>query len=208
MVVSDGERVIVSSAEGGDLWSVRTTGSSTDARVTCEQLIVSEPGRVSVLALESGEEQWQGRTFGELVVADDHLLVPGSGRTSLVYSLRESAAGKLKTTAPFAPSGSAGVRVLDGTLVAAVTGAGGVTFLDLARTVETDVAAPLPSAVERAWLAGPYLITTPPLLVSHLWGGIATRISLEVDPATGALVAGPAQALVGGAERRAWLEFS
>ena len=208
MVASDGERVIVSSSERGDLWSVRTAGGPVAARASCEQLVVSEPGRGSVLALGSGEEQRRGKTFGELVVADGRLFVPGSGRTSLVYSLRASGAEKLKTSAALARLTPSGVRVIDGTLIAAVTETGGVAFLDLARTVEADVAAPLPPSVERAWLAGPYLITTPPLSVSHLWGGIATPLPLAVDVATGALVAGPGQALVRAVDRSAWLEFS
>ena len=207
MVAYDGERVIASSPERSELWSVRTAGGPAAARVSCEQLIVSEPGRVSVLALESGEEQWQGKTSGEIVVADGRLLVPGGGRTSLVYSLRESVAEKLKTSAALAPPASPGVRVLDGTLVATVTDAGGVVFLNLANSVEADRAAPVPVPVERAWLAGPFMITTPPFSVSHLWGGIATSIPLSFN-ATGALVAGPAQALVRGADRSAWLEFS
>jgi len=74
--------------------------------------------------------------------------------------------------------------------------------------VEADVAAPVPPSVERAWLAGPYLITTPPFSVSHLWGGIATPLPLAVDVATGAVVAGPGQALVRAGDRSAWLEFS
>ena len=148
-----------------------------------------------------------GKTSGEIVVADDHLLVPGGGRTSLVYSLRESVDEKLKTSAALAPPASPGVRILDGTLVPTVTDGGDVLFLDLADSVEADLAAPVPGPVERAWLAGPFLITTPPLSVSHLWGGIATPIPLSFN-ATGALVAGPAQALVRGADRSAWLEFS
>jgi hypothetical protein len=208
MIASDGELVIASSSERGELWSFRTASGPVAARVSCEQLLVSEPGTVRILALESGEEQWRGKAFGELVVADGHLLVPGSGRTSLVYSLRELVASKLKTSAALARPAAPRVRILEGTLVATVTGAGGVAFLDLARIVEADVAAHVSRPVEKAWLAGSFLITTPPLSVSHLWGGIATPIPLEVDRATGALETGPAQALVRSAERTAWLEFS
>ncbi len=89
-----------------------------------------------------------------------------------------------------------------------MTGGGDVVFLDLADAVEADRAAPVPHPVERAWLAGPFLITTPPFSVSNLWGGVATPIPLAVDAATGALVSGPAQALVRAADRSAWLEFS
>jgi hypothetical protein len=209
MVAGDDERVMVTSPERGELWSVRRSGGPVAARVSGEQLIVSEPGRVSVLALESGEERWQEKNSGELVIADGYLLVAGSGRTSLVYSLRESVAEKLKTSVALAHPAAPSVRIVDGTLVATVTGAGGVVYLDLAGRVEADLAAPAPGpAVERAWLAGPFLITTPPFSVSHLWGGIATSIPLALNAATGALVAGPAQALVRGAERSAWLEFS
>ena len=100
------------------------------------------------------------------------------------------------------------VRILDGTLVATVTGAGEVVLLDLTGAVEADRTAPVPRPVERAWIAGPFMITIPPLSVAHLWGGISTAIPLDVDPSTGALEAGSAQALVRGADRSAWLEFS
>ena len=208
MVAGDGECVIVSSRERGELWSVQTAGGPVAARVGCDQLIVSEPGSASVLALASGEEQWRGRTSGELVVAGDHLLIPGGSRTSLVYSLRDSVAKKVRTSTTLARPAPPGVRSVDGTLVATVTGGGDVAFLDLADAVEADRAAPVPHPVERAWLAGPFLITTPPFSVSNLWGGVATPIPLAVDAATGALVSGPAQALVRAADRSAWLEFS
>jgi hypothetical protein len=208
LVAAGPERVIASSPERGELWSVRRSGHSVAARVSGDQLVVSEPGRVSVLALESGEERWQGKTSGEVVLADGRLLVPGSGHTSLVYSLRESAAEKLRTSVALAPPAPVGVRVLDGTLVVMVTGPGGVAFLDLAAAVEADRAPPVSGHVERAWLAGPFLVTAPSLSVAHLWGGVVSPIPLALIPATGALVAGPAQALVRAAERSAWLEFS
>lgn len=208
LVAADPERVIASSPERGELWSVRTTGGPVAAQLSCDQLVISEPGRVTVLGLEGGEERWLGKTSGELLLADGRLLVPGRGRTSLVYSLRDSVATKVRTSATLARPAPPGLRAFDGTFVATVTGAGGVTFLDLADAVEADRAAPLPNPVERAWLAGPFLITTPPLSVSHLWGGIPTPIPLDLDPATGALVAGTAQALVRAADRGAWLEFS
>ena len=98
--------------------------------------------------------------------------------------------------------------MLDGTLVATVTGAGEVVLLTWSTRRRVDHAAPVPRPVERAWLAGPFLITTPPLTVAHLWGGISTSIPFDVDRATGALVAGAGQALVRGTDRSAWLEFS
>jgi hypothetical protein len=208
MVVAEGERLIACSPERGELWSGRTSGGPVAARVSCDRLVLSEPGRVSVLALESGEEEWRGKTPGEVIVAGDRLLVPGAGRTSLVYSLHDSVAKRLKTSAALGRPAAPGVSILDGTLVATVTGAGDVVLLELAEAVEADRAAPVPRPVEAAWLAGPFLITTPPLSVSHLWGGIATTIPLAVDPATGTLVAGHAQALVRGDDRNAWLEFS
>jgi hypothetical protein len=208
LVVADPKRVIAVLPRRGELWSVRRSGGPVAARVSCEQLVVSESGRACVLALESGEEHWRGKTSGELVVADDRVLVPGSGCISLVYSLRESVTEKLKTSAALDRPAPPAVRILDATLVATVTGAGGVVFLDLAGTVEVDLASPVPGSVERAWLAAPFLITTPPLSVSHLWGGIATPIPLALDSVTGALVAGPGQALIRGADRSAWLEFS
>jgi hypothetical protein len=208
MVASDGECVTASSPERGELWSVRTAGGPVAARVSCEQLIVSEPGSVSVLALESGEERWHEKTSGELVVAVDRLLVPGSGPNSLVYSLRDSVDEKHRTGAALARPAAPGVRMVDGALVATVTGDGEVILLDLADSVEADRVAHAPRPVEAAWLAGPFLITTPPFSISHLWGGIATPIPLPLDPATDAVVVGPAQALVRGADRSAWLEFS
>jgi hypothetical protein len=122
--------------------------------------------------------------------------------------LRESAAKKLKTSAPIDRPAPPGVKLLDGTIVAAVTDTGGVLLLDLSEATESGRAAPVARPVEKAWLAGPFLITTPPLSVSQLWGSIATPIPLNLDPATGALVTGPAQALVSAADRSAWLEFS
>jgi hypothetical protein len=207
MVVADDERVTVSSAEGGELWSVESTNGSVAARVSCERLVLSEPGKVRVLSLASGEEEWRGKTPGEVVVADGRLLVPGE-RTSVVYSLRKSVAKKVKSGAPLAGSASPGVRMLDGTLVPTVTGAGEVILLDLRDATQVDRAAPVPPQVERVWLAGPFLITTQPLTVAHLWGGISTLIPFDVDRVTGAFVAGPGQALVRGIDRSAWLVFS
>jgi hypothetical protein len=208
MVVADGKRVIATSPERSELWSVRTSGGPVAARVSCDQLVVSEPGNVRVLALETGEEQWRRKTPGEVVLADGRLLVPGGGSTSLVYSLRDSAATRLKTGAPLARPTPPGVRVLDGPLVAVVGTAGEVALLNLPDAVEADRPALAARPVEGAWLAGPFLITTPPLSVMHLWGGVATPIPLAMDATTGSLVAGPAQAIVRGADRSAWLEFS
>jgi len=208
MVAADEKRVVVSSPERGELWSTRRSGGPVAARVGCDQLILSEPGQATVNALLSGEEQWRGETSGELVVAGDHLLIPGGARTSLVYSLRDLAATKVRTSTPLARPAPPGVRAFDGTLVAMVTGAGGIVLLDLADAVETDRATPVPQPVERAWLAGPFLIAAPPLSVSHLWGGVATPIPLAVATATAAVVSSPAQALVRAADRSAWLEFS
>jgi hypothetical protein len=208
MVVVEGERLIAVLPEREELWSIRTAGGPVAARVSCDRLVVSEPGRVSVLALESGEEEWRGKTPGEVVVAGDRLLVPGAGPTSLVYSLRDSAAKRFRTGASLGRPSAPGVRVVDGTLVPTVTGAGEVVLVDVADAAEASRAAPTTLPVETAWLAGPFLITTPPLSVSHLWGGIATTIPLDLDPVTGALVAGPGQALVRTADRSAWLEFS
>jgi hypothetical protein len=208
MVVGDGEHVIASSPEGGELWSVSTAGGPVAARVIGDRLVLSEEGRVTVLALEGGEEEWGAKTLGGVVVAGDRLLVRGGGRTSVVYSLRESDAKRFRTRAALARPAYPGVQVLDGPLVASVTAAGDVVLVDLAGAAEVDGAPPVQGSVKAAWLAGAFLITTPPLTVSHLWGGIATPIPLEVDPATGVLVPGPGQALVRGVDRTAWLEFS
>jgi hypothetical protein len=208
LVVADEKRVIAISPDRAEFWSVRRSGGPVAARMSCDHLVVSEQGKASVLALASGEEQWRGKTAGELVVADERLLVPGDGQSSLVYGLRDSAVTKIRTSAALARPVRPGVRILDGTLVPAVTGAGPVVLLDLADSVEAESTAPVPHSVERAWLAGPFLIATPPLSVSHLWGGVATAIPLALDPTIGALVAGPAQALVRSAERTVWLDFS
>lgn len=208
MVVADAECVIASVPESGELWSVGTSGRPVAARVSRGRLVVTEPGCVRVLALASGEEQWRARTCGEVIVADGRLLVPGLGHTSLVYSLDDSAATKLKSRAALARPAPPAVRILDGSLVAAVAGGGEVVLLDLADAVEADRVAPVPRSADGAWLAGPFLITTSRLSVAHLWGGIATQIPLDVDPATAGIVTGPAQALIRGADRTAWLEFS
>jgi hypothetical protein len=157
--------------------------------------------------LASGEEEWRGKTPGEVAVSGEHLLVPGGGNTSLVYSLRESTARKLRTSAAIARPATPGVTVIDGPLVPSVTGAGKVVLLKLADAAEAG-AASTGRRVEKAWLAGPFLVTTAPLSVAHLWGGIATPIPLALEPATGALVPGPAQALIRGTGRSGWLEFS
>jgi hypothetical protein len=208
LVVADEKRMIAISPDRAELWSVRRSGGPVAAQMSCDQLVVSEQGKVSVLALASGEEQWRGKTAGELVLADERLLVPGSGQTSLVYALRDSAVTKIRTSAALARPVRPGVRILDGTLVPVVTSAGAVVLLDLSKSVEAKGTAPVLHSAERAWLAGPFLIGTPPLSVSHLWGGVTTAIPLALDPAIGALVAGPAQALVRSAERSAWLKFS
>jgi PQQ-like domain len=208
LVLADGERVLACSPERGELWSVETSGGPVAARVSCDRLVVSEQGRVSVLGLAAGEDEWSEQTRGEIVVAGENVLVPGRGRTSHVYSLRESAVKKLKTSAPIDRPAPPGVRLLDGTIVPIVTDAGGIVLLDLAEASEADRSKAVTRPVERAWLAGPFLITTPPLSVAQLWGGIATPIPLTLDPATSAVVAGPAQALVRAAEQSAWLEFS
>ena len=206
MVVADRKRVIATSPEPSEIWSVRRSGGPVDARVSCDQLVISEPGTVRVVALETGEEQWRRKTPGQVIVADSRLLVPGGGSTSLVYSLRDSATTRLKTDAPLARPSPPGVRILDGPLVAIAGAAGEVALIDLADAVEADRAAPAARPVDAAWVAGPFLITTPPLSVTHLWGGVTTPIPL--DATTGAIVAGPAQALIRGADRIAWLEFS
>jgi hypothetical protein len=208
MVVADGQQLIATSPERAEIWAVRTSGGPVAARVSCDQLIVSEPGSVRVLALETGEELWRRKTPGEVVVADGRLLVPGGGSTALVYSLRDSATTRLKTGAPLARPTPPGVRVLDGPVVAVVGTAGEVALLDLADAAEADRPASATRPVDGAWLAGPFLITTPPLSVMHLWGGVATPIPLAMDATTGSLVAGSAQAIVRGADRNAWLEFS
>jgi hypothetical protein len=208
MVVTDGKRVIAASPECGELWSAPTSGGSIAARVSCDRLVVAEAGKASVVALASGEEDWRAKTTGEVVVADGRLLVPGGSHTSLVYSLRESSAKKVKTAAPLARAAAPSVRIVDGTLVAIVAGGGNVALVDLAEAAEAVCTAPVPRPVEGAWLAGPFLVTAAPLSVAHLWGGIATPIPLAIDAATGAVVSGPAQALVRAAGRTTWLEFS
>jgi len=115
---------------------------------------------------------------------------------------------RIKTGATLARPAPPGVRIVDGPLVAAVTGTGGVALVDLVDAAEADGLPPLLRPVERAWLAGSFLMTSPPLVVSHLWGGVATEIPLPLDPAIGAVVVGPSQALVRGAERSVWLELS
>jgi hypothetical protein len=175
--------------------------------MSCDQLVVSEEGRVSILSLDSGEVRWRSKTSGELVVAADHLLVPRDGQSSTIYSLRDSAVTKVRTRATLARPARPGVRMLDGTVVPAVTSAGAVVLLDLVDSVELEGPASV-RPVERAWLAGTFLITNPPLSVSHLWGGVATQIPFDVDPAVGALIPGPGQALLRGVGRCAWLEFS
>jgi len=83
-----------------------------------------------------------------------------------------------------------------------VTGTGEIVLVDLPDAVEAGRAAPAPcSRVAGVMARRPFLITTPPFSVAHLWGGIATPIPLVMDPLTGALVAGPAQAIVRGADR-------
>jgi hypothetical protein len=155
---------------------------------------------VRVLALANGEKEWQAKAAGEVVIAGNGLLVPGGSHTSHVYSLRDAVAKKLKTSVALGRPGLPSVRVVDGTLIATVTGAGGIVLVDLPDAVEVNRAAPAPRRrVEGAWLAGNFLITTPPLSVAHLWGGISTSIPLA--PAIGALVAGPAQALIRGESR-------
>jgi hypothetical protein len=190
---------------GASIWSVRTPHGPVAARVSSDRLILAEPGSVRVLILASGEDEWHAKASGEVVVAGGRLLVPEASHTSHVYSLHDSVAKKLKTSVALARPVSPSVRIVDGTLVATVTGAGAVVLVDLPDAVEADRTAPIPRGrVTGAWLAGPFLITTPPFSVAHLWGGIATSIPLDMDPLTGAL---PAQALVRG-DRSAWLEFS
>jgi outer membrane protein assembly factor BamB len=209
MVVADGKSVIASSPKKGELWSVRTSGGSVAARVSGDSLVLAEPGRVRVLALASGEEQWHAKASGKVILAGGRLLVPEGSHTSLVYSLHDSVAKKLKTSVALARPSAAGVRVADGTLVPIVTGTGAVVLVDLPDAVDADRAAVAARGrVAAAWLAGPFLVTTAPLSVAHVWGGIATSIPLAMDPATGALVAGPAQVLIRGTDRSTWLEFS
>jgi hypothetical protein len=208
VVVADDKRLIAISPERAEFWSVRRPVGRVDARVSNDHLVVSQEGRVSVLALDCGEVRWRGKTAGELVVAGDRLLVPGGDRTSLVYSLRDGTVTRLRTGADFARPAPPGVTMLDGRLVPTVTGAGAVILLDLVDAVEATATAPVPHPVERAWLAGPFLLTNPPLSVSQLWGGVATAIPLALDEAIGALVAGPEQALVRTADRSTWLKFS
>jgi hypothetical protein len=209
MVIAHAGRVIASSHKRGELWSVRTSGGPVDARVSGDQLVLAESGRVRVFALASGEEEWQAKTVGEVVISGNSLLVPGGGQASHIYSFRDSVAKKFKTGVALAKPGSPRVRVVDGTLVAIVNGAGKIVLVDLPGAVEADHATPASSLrVEGAWLAGPFLITTQPLSVAHLWGGIATPIPLTMNPATGTIVVGPAQALIRGDDRSARLEFS
>jgi hypothetical protein len=208
MVIADGRSVIATSPKRGERWSVRTPHGPVAARVSGDRLILAEPGRVRVLVLASGEEEWRAKASGEVLVSRGRLLVPEGSHTSHVYSLHDSVAKKLKTSVALGRPSSPSVRMVDGTLVATVTGVGGIVLVDLPGAVEADRAAPLPRGrLTGAWLAGPFLITTPPLSVAHFWGGIATSIPLDMDPLTGALVAGPGQVLVRG-DRSAWLEFS
>jgi hypothetical protein len=208
MVVMDGKRVVAASPDRGELWSTRAPGGPVAARVSDGRLVVGESGRVRVVALASGEEEWHAKTTGEVLVADDRLLVPGGSHTSVVYSLGDSTAKKVKTSVPLSRTAAPGVRLLDGPVVATVTGGGDVVLLDLPNAAEVASTAPVPGPVEGAWLAGPFLITARPLSVSHLWGGVATPIPLDADPAAGGLVTGAGQALVRSADRNAWLVFS
>jgi hypothetical protein len=221
LVVTDGKSVIASSAKesskesskrspkSGELWSVPTSGGTVAARVSGKHLVLAEPGRLRVLALASGEEEWHAKSSGEVVLAGDRLLVPEGSHTSLIYSLHDVAAKKVKTSVALGRASATGVRVADGTLVAIVAGTGAVVLVDLHDAVEANrTATPPRGGVAGAWLAGPFLITTAPLAVAHLWGGIATPIPLVLSAAPGAVVVGPAQAIVRGADGNWWLEFS
>jgi outer membrane protein assembly factor BamB len=184
LVVTDGKRVIASSAKqsskrspkNGELWSVPTSGGTVAARMSGKHLILAEPGRLRVLALASGEEEWHAKSSGGVVLAGDRLLVPEGSHTSLIYSLHDKAAKKVKTSVALGRASAAGVTVADGTLVAIVAGTGAVVLVDLPNAVEANrTATPPRGGVAGAWLAGPFLIMTAPLTVAHLWGGIARR---------------------------------
>jgi len=208
MVVAYNGLVFVSSHKGSEICAIRTSKGTVDARLSGDRLVLAEPGRASVVALASGEEEWHAKAFGEVVVAGGRVLVPGGGHASHVYSLHEKAATKVTTDAELGRPGAPSVRVVDGTLVAVVTGTGRVVLVDLLDAVEAHRTTPAAGrGIQSAWLAGSFLIATAPLSVSNLWGGPPTPIPLALNPATSALVAGPGQAIVRG-DRNAWLEFS
>lgn len=209
MVVAYNGQVYVSSHKGSEICAISTSKGTVDARLSGDRLILAEPGRASVVALESGEEEWHAKASGEVVVSGDRVLVPGGGHTSHVYSLHDKAAKKVKTDAALGRPGSTSVRVVDGTLVAVVTGTGGIVLVDLLDAAEAHRTTPTSSrGIQGAWLAGSFLIASAPLSVSNLWGGVATPIPLVLSAAPGAVVVGPAQAIVRGADGNSWLEFS
>jgi hypothetical protein len=209
MVVAHNGHVFVSSHKGSEICAIRTSKGTVDARVSGDRLILAEPSRASVVALASGEEEWHAKASGEVVVAGGRVLVPGGGHASHVYSLHDKAAKKVTTDAALGQSGSPSVRVVDGTLLAVVTGTGGLVLVDLLDAVEAHRTTSVPSrGIQSAWLAGSFLIATAPLSVSNLWGGVATPIPLVPSAATSAVVVGPAQAIMRGADRISWLEFA
>jgi hypothetical protein len=207
-VVTNGKRVVALSPKGGELWS-QTSRGAVDARVSDDHLIIVGARGVTVRALTTGEEEWGARAAGQVVVADDHLLVPGRANTSVVYSLHDATSAKVKTSVAMGRPAPPAIRTLGGPVVPVVAMTGDIVLFDLAGAVEADRAAPtFRDAPDSAWIAGPFLITTPSLTVAPLWGGVATPIPLPLDPATATLVAGPSQLLVRGVERTAWLGLS
>jgi hypothetical protein len=208
-VIAHAGHVTVSSPEDGELWSVRTAKGRVAARVCGDQLVLAEPDCVRVLKLAGGDEEWSAKVAGEVVVAGENLLVPGGNDTSLIYSLGRSTARKLETDVALARPRPLGIKIVDSTLVAIVTAESKVVLVDLAAAAEFDRKSSASSRlVEEAWLAGSFLMTTPPLAVTHLWGGVATPIPVATETLTGAVAVGPAQAIVRGTDRNVWLEFS
>jgi outer membrane protein assembly factor BamB len=209
MVIAYNDQVVVRSHKGSEIFAIRAPKGAVDARISGDRLVLAEPGRASVVALASGEEEWHAKASGEVVISGDRVLVPGGGHTSHVYSLQDKAAKKVKTDAALGRPSSPSVRVVDGTLVAVVTGTGAIVLVDVLDAVEAHRTTPAPSrGIQAAWLAGSFLIATAPLSVSNLWGGVATPIPLVPSAAPGAVLVGPAQAIVRGADGNSWLEFS
>lgn len=208
VVVAEKGRVIGLSPECGELWSVKTTRRLVAGRVCGDSLVLAEEGRVTVRSLADGEERWRARTAGEAVVTGGNLFVPGRGPTSHVYDLVDGVASTVRTGRSVARPAPPAIRMLDGTLVPVVTSAGDVLILDLVGMEMVDRASHTTRPADAAWLAGPFLMTTPALSVTHLWGGVATPIPLVVEAGFGSVVTGPGQAIVRSADRGAWLVFS
>jgi hypothetical protein len=192
-------------------WSIKLADRTAVARVMSDRLIIAEHSRTTIRALSDGEVAWRGKSFGEIVASERHILVPGSASTSIVYSLDDAAPAKLTLTSPVDPRTGPRISIVDGPLAPVVAESGDLLLVDLSDALELGRLPRVPRIREaaRAWLAGGFVLTSSPptLWVSHIWGGVATVLPLQLVSGTDSVATGDGDAIVRSSEGTRWLRF-